>query len=158
MQNYIKLGKKTTEVPWPLWTYSTSPSLTWPCIRPPTSKFAPLPYCFAHTSAPHPSKTHFEDIYQSAPLVAGTPFNLIAASIPSGLIVQYGFMVYGLNANPADESALGSVVVSGLTAPLNITNNSLLAHLEQNAVKLNWETSNDESIENFLIEKIKIST
>jgi hypothetical protein len=101
----------------------------------------------------NPNTGYSLDIYQSAPLVAGTPFNLIAASIPSGLIVQYGFMVYGLNANPADESALGSVVVSGLTAPLNITNNSLLAHLEQNAVKLNWETSNDESIENFLIEK-----
>ena len=34
-----------------------------------------------------------------------------AADIPSGLIVQYGFSVRGINANPMDENSLGSVVL-----------------------------------------------
>jgi hypothetical protein len=34
-----------------------------------------------------------------------------AAEIPAGLIIQYGFMVVGRNANPANEAALGSVVI-----------------------------------------------
>ena len=40
-----------------------------------------------------------------------------AAELPAGLVVQYGFEVFGANANPADEVALGSVVV---TASLDI--------------------------------------
>ena len=34
-----------------------------------------------------------------------------AAELPTGLIIQYGFTVIGLNANPANEASLGSVVV-----------------------------------------------
>ncbi len=43
---------------------------------------------------------------------AGTPFSVMA-TIPStpGLIIQYGFQVRGINANPTAEAALGSVVV-----------------------------------------------
>jgi hypothetical protein len=37
------------------------------------------------------------------------------AELGPGLIVQYGFRVYGLNANPADEVANGSVVVEGVS-------------------------------------------
>lgn len=33
------------------------------------------------------------------------------AELAPGLIVQYGFIVRGINANPADEAALGSVVI-----------------------------------------------
>lgn len=33
------------------------------------------------------------------------------AELAPGLIVQYGFIVRGVNANPADEAALGSVVI-----------------------------------------------
>ena len=36
-------------------------------------------------------------------------------SLPAGLIIQYGFVVDGINANPANAGALGSVVVSGAT-------------------------------------------
>lgn len=36
-----------------------------------------------------------------------------AAELPIGLIVQYGFMVIGPNANPADAATLGSVVIEG---------------------------------------------
>ena len=35
-----------------------------------------------------------------------------AAELATGLIVQYGFEVFGANANPANETALGSVVVT----------------------------------------------
>lgn len=35
-----------------------------------------------------------------------------ASELASGLVVQYGFVVNGLNANPADEATFGSVVVS----------------------------------------------
>ena len=38
--------------------------------------------------------------------------SVTAAQLTAGLIVQYGFQIYGLNANPADEAALGSVVVT----------------------------------------------
>lgn len=37
------------------------------------------------------------------------------AELASGLIVQYGFVITGLNANPVDETANGSVVVEGVT-------------------------------------------
>lgn len=35
-----------------------------------------------------------------------------AADLTPGLIVQYGFIIRGLNANPANEAALGSVVIA----------------------------------------------
>lgn len=38
-----------------------------------------------------------------------------AAELPAGLIIQYGFSINGLNANPADETALGSIVVEANT-------------------------------------------
>ena len=38
-----------------------------------------------------------------------------ANDLATGLIVQYGFRVYGRNANPANEAALGSVVVTSQT-------------------------------------------
>lgn len=42
---------------------------------------------------------------------------------PEDTTVQYGFKVTGVNANPDDEAALGSVVVSAVTAGVNDTNN-----------------------------------
>lgn len=38
-----------------------------------------------------------------------------AAQLAPGLIIQYGFRIYGLNANPANEVAIGSVVVEGVS-------------------------------------------
>jgi hypothetical protein len=47
------------------------------------------------------------------PLVAGDPFSLIYTNVePEDAVVQYGFQVVGLNANPGDEATLGSVVVT----------------------------------------------
>ena len=51
------------------------------------------------------------------PLSGSFSVTVPAASLTSGLIVQYGFMVNGINANPADEAALGSVVVSSASTP-----------------------------------------
>jgi hypothetical protein len=42
---------------------------------------------------------------------------------PEDTTVQYGFKVTGINANPDDEAALGSVVVAAVTAGVNDNNN-----------------------------------
>ncbi|MCX6184400.1 MAG: T9SS type A sorting domain-containing protein [Flavobacterium sp.] len=62
----------------------------------------------------NPATGYSTDVFVSAPLVAGQPFSITTdAAIPAGLVVQYGFTVKGLNANPAQEAALGNVVVAG---------------------------------------------
>ena len=46
------------------------------------------------------------------PLIVGQTFSIATSGIiPAGLLVQYGFAIKGLNANPAQEAALGKVVV-----------------------------------------------
>lgn len=44
------------------------------------------------------------------------------AEIPSGLLVQYGFVITGPNGNPADEAALGSVVIGAANASISEAN------------------------------------
>ena len=52
------------------------------------------------------------------PLVAGQTFTIsTAGTIPGGLLVQYGFAVKGLNANPVQEASLGKVVVGPAGGP-----------------------------------------
>ncbi|MGO4818417.1 T9SS type A sorting domain-containing protein [Flavobacterium sp. W22_SRS_FP1] len=52
----------------------------------------------------------------TAPLIAGQAFSITTTTaIPAGLIVQYGFTIKGLNGNPADEAALGKVVIGKTT-------------------------------------------
>lgn len=46
-----------------------------------------------------------------------------AAQLPAGLIIQYGFEVTGRNANPANEAALGSVILGDFTSSVNELNN-----------------------------------
>jgi hypothetical protein len=45
-----------------------------------------------------------------------------AAELPSGLLIQYGFVITGPNANPADEAALGSVVIGAPDASISEAN------------------------------------
>lgn len=53
---------------------------------------------------------------ETAPLVAGQNFSIAYTNVEApDTTVQYGFFVTGINANPADEATLGSIVV---TAPL----------------------------------------
>ena len=50
------------------------------------------------------------------PLVAGNSFSVSYDNTPANTVfVQYGFTVQGLNANPANEASLGSVVVNAIT-------------------------------------------
>ncbi|WP_343637764.1 T9SS type A sorting domain-containing protein [Fluviicola sp.] len=43
-----------------------------------------------------------------------------AGELPVGMIIQYGFTIYGRNANPANEAALGSIVI-GVQSTAGIT-------------------------------------
>ncbi len=49
---------------------------------------------------------------ETAPLVAGQDFSITYTNVePGDTTIQYGYQVLGLNANPADEAALGSIVI-----------------------------------------------
>ena len=49
---------------------------------------------------------------ETAPLVAGQDFSITYTNVePDDTTIQYGYQVLGLNANPADEDALGSIVI-----------------------------------------------
>ena len=57
---------------------------------------------------------------ETAPLVAGQNFSITYTDVePEDTTVQYGFLVYGQNANPADEAALGSIVVTAQSLNVN---------------------------------------
>jgi len=45
-----------------------------------------------------------------------------AAELPAGLLIQYGFSVTGVNANPANEAALGSVTIGAGPVSVNELN------------------------------------
>ena len=66
----------------------------------------------AFIKAIDPAQNYNSVIDIRVPLIAGEVFSISTAGIiPSGLIAQYGFAIKGLNANPAQEAALGKVVV-----------------------------------------------
>ena len=49
---------------------------------------------------------------ETAPLVAGQDFSITYTNVePEDTTIQYGYQVLGLNANPADEAALGNIVI-----------------------------------------------
>jgi len=49
---------------------------------------------------------------ETAPLVAGQDFSITYTNVePEDTTIQYGYQILGLNANPADEAALGSIVI-----------------------------------------------
>lgn len=54
-----------------------------------------------------------------------------AAELPAGLIIQYGFVVKGINANPADENALGRIVI-GQACELDLTTSTTGATISAN--------------------------
>jgi hypothetical protein len=57
---------------------------------------------------------------ETAPLIAGSSFSITYTNVePEDAVVQYGFYVYGRNANPDDEADLGSVVVTDMVLGLN---------------------------------------
>jgi hypothetical protein len=61
---------------------------------------------------------------ETAPLVAGENFEVVYTNVePSDTVLQYGFQVIGINANPANEVALGNVLIGnpGASVPVNDT-------------------------------------
>jgi len=72
----------------------------------------------AFIKAIDPANNYSTVIDIRTPLVAGQTFTIsTAGAIPAGLLVQYGFAVKGLNANPVQEAALGKVVVGPAGGP-----------------------------------------
>lgn len=73
----------------------------------------------------NPANNYNADVYITTPLTTTGNFSITTGTaIPTGLIVQYGFTVKGLNANPADEAALGHVTVTAVGAtptPVDVT-------------------------------------
>lgn len=65
----------------------------------------------------NPGNGYSLDVYQTADLVGGGQFSLNAdLSTHAGKLLQVGYMIYGLNANPANEVALGNVTVTATAA------------------------------------------
>ncbi|MEO0055341.1 MAG: hypothetical protein RLZZ50_1288 [Verrucomicrobiota bacterium] len=65
----------------------------------------------------NPGNGYSLDVFQTANLVSGASFNLSAdLSAHQGKLLQQGFMVSGLNANP--NASLGSVTVTTTAAPI----------------------------------------
>lgn len=99
---------------------------------------------------------------ETAALVAGENFSVVFTDVaPEDVTVQYGFKVTGVNANPADEGALGSVVVTDNV--LSVNDNSLLdVSVYPNPTGTNWNVaiSNDviSTIEIFNVLGSKVST
>ena len=66
-----------------------------------------------------PANGHATIIHETVALgAAATSFTVIATGINTAHIVQYGFTVEGINANPTDESTLGSVIITPDTTVL----------------------------------------
>ena len=57
-------------------------------------------------------------LFETVELVEGQNFTVSVENITAGLLIQSGFQVIGLNGNPANEAAIGNIVV---TAP-NLSN------------------------------------
>jgi len=90
-----------------------------------------------------------KDVY--APLVAGTDFSFTFDDIDdTDAFVQYGFGIAGINANPADETTLGSVVVT--TNSLAVSDfNAINVSLFPNPTSDNITIESDKHITDVLI-------
>ncbi len=91
-------------------------------------------------------------VNQTVPLPANGPFT-VSAAIPAtpGLIVQYGFTIFGINANPANEAALGSIT-AGPLAPTPLSLTSFNASLNGDVVDLIWHTEDEEFVKEFQVQ------
>ena len=61
-----------------------------------------------------------------------------ADELATGLIIQYGFEIIGLNANPDDESALGSVIIEPNATLSTETIQQVFVNAYPNPTKSNW--------------------
>jgi hypothetical protein len=70
----------------------------------------------AYIRALDPSNGYFKVLDKLVPLANGTFSIRRDEPFAAGLLVQYGFVIKGLNANPAEEGLLGNVVVTNVNA------------------------------------------
>ncbi|RYJ44351.1 T9SS type A sorting domain-containing protein [Flavobacterium beibuense] len=68
----------------------------------------------AFVKALNPDNNYSLDVYATAELIEGENFTITvpADQLTSGLLVQFGFSVTGLNGNPAHENDNGNIVVT----------------------------------------------
>jgi len=72
---------------------------------------------YAFIKGLNPNNGWSTDVFQSVALNSSTTSFSVSANTGVGLIVQYGFAVEGLNANPANEGSLGSVQITAVPEP-----------------------------------------
>lgn len=91
---------------------------------------------------------------QTATLTAGQDWNInLTATGPAGAHVQYGFIVKGLNANPTQESTLGSAVVGLATASVaDFSKNAVVMYPNPATSVLNF--ASEDTIENIQVYNI----
>ena len=86
------------------------------------------------------------------PIPASGPFTVSAtgAELAAGLVVQYGFTVEGINANPLNEAALGSIVIGVSDVGLNDFN-SVQTNVYPNPASNELFISSEFEVVNFTI-------
>ena len=90
----------------------------------------------------NPATGYSTDVLVTTPLTPGQ-FSITANSIPAGLIVQYGFAVTGLNGNPANQAALGNVLVTPAALSVSEFQNAQVSMYPNPAAnKLNLDAKN----------------
>jgi hypothetical protein len=66
----------------------------------------------------------------------------LGTELTTGLIIQYGFSIRGLNANPADEASLGNIVITGAQCNVDVTTTTSNTTIEATAANLNYQWLN----------------
>lgn len=64
----------------------------------------------------------YATVIEESVSITGPSFTVTATGINTEHVVQYGFTIEGINANPADEVALGSVIITPDVAVLGVEN------------------------------------
>lgn len=83
---------------------------------------------------------------QTADLIAGETFEINYTNVEdTDAVVQYGFVVIGVNANPADEAALGNIVVGANTLSVASFDANSISVYPNPAVN-NWNISSNSEV------------
>jgi hypothetical protein len=100
-----------------------------------------------------PAQGYATIVNQTAPLPTGGTFNL-SAMIPSspGLIVQYGFVILGLNANPITEVDKGSIIL-GAAAPLSVGLTKFDGKVVNDNAIINWQSTGNSRAANYELQR-----
>lgn len=80
-----------------------------------------------------------------------------SADLPAGLLLQYGFIIRGINANPVNEAALGSIVIGAMntSTSVNKIKEASLVSIYPNPASDVLNISTDKNIEAFKIVDLK---